>query len=50
MNIADGNALIEILLGNAAADDVMQRADVSGDGEVSIADVNALIGIILRAA
>jgi len=50
VNIADVNALIDILLGNAAADDVMQRADVNGDGEVSIADVNALIGIILRAA
>ena len=45
VNIADVNALIDIILVGAEATD---SADVNHDGEVSIADVNALIDIILK--
>ena len=46
VNIADVNALIDIILGsnNTAG----PRADVNGDGEVNITDVNALIDLILN--
>ncbi len=47
VNIADVNALIDIILGGYANASTMKRADVNGDGEVNIADVNALIDIIL---
>ena len=45
VNIADVNALIDIILGGK--DDSEGRSDVNEDGEVNIADVNALIDIIL---
>ena len=44
---ADVKALIDIILGGYANASTMKRADVNGDGEVNIADVNALIDIIL---
>ena len=47
VNIADVNALIDIILGGAADAETRQRADVNGDSEINIADVNALIDIIL---
>ena len=47
VNIADVNALTNIILGADADDAMMERADVNADGEVNIADVNALINIIL---
>ena len=47
VNIADVNALINIILGSTADAETMMRADVNEDGEVNIADVNALINIIL---
>ena len=47
VNIADINALIDILLGGVADADTMQRADVNEDNEVSIADINDDIDIIL---
>lgn len=46
VNIADINALIDIILSGGLTDN--PRADVNGDGEVNIADVNALIDIILN--
>ena len=47
VNIADINALIDIILGGEADDATLKRADVNEDGEINIADVNALIDIIL---
>jgi len=48
VNIADVNALIDIILGGEASATMMERADVNEDGEVNIADVNTLIDIILN--
>ena len=39
-----------VLTATAVGTNAAITGDVNGDGEVSIADVNALIGIILRAA
>jgi len=50
VNIADVNALIDIIAGGAADADTRYRADVNGDGEVNIADINAVIDIILNPA
>jgi len=47
VNIADINAIIDIILGGNADGDTRHRADVNGDGEVNIADINAVIDIIL---
>jgi len=47
VNIADINALINIILGGGADDDTMKRADVNDDGEVTVADINADIDIVL---
>ena len=47
VNIADVNALIDIILGGAVDEVTRSRADVNGDSEVNIADINALIDIIL---
>ena len=47
VNIADINALIDIILGSIAENNQMIRADVNEDGEINIADINALIDIIL---
>ena len=43
VNIADVNAVINVILGSGSA----QSADVNNDGEVNIADINAVIDIIL---
>lgn len=48
VNIADVNALMDIILGGAADDATMIRADVNEDSEVNIADINNLIDIILN--
>ena len=48
VNIADINAIIDIVLGGDANDELFGRADVNGDGEVNIADINAVIDIILN--
>ena len=50
VNIADVNAVIDIIAGGAADADTRYRADVNGDGEVNIADINAVIDIILNPA
>ena len=47
VNIADVNALIDIILGADADADTKARADVNEDSEINVADVNALIDIIL---
>lgn len=47
VNIADINAIIDIVLGGNANNEMFGRADVNGDGEVNIADINAVIDIIL---
>lgn len=43
INIGDLNAVVDIILSDAAA----ENADLNGDGEINIADINALIDIIL---
>ncbi len=48
VNIADINALVDIILGSVVDGDTMLRADVNEDGEVNIADVNALVNIIMN--
>ena len=47
VNIADINAIIDIVLGGDANDELFGRADVNDDGEVNIADINTVIDIIL---
>lgn len=47
VNIADINAVINIILGGTADEQTLERADVNGDGEVNIADINAVINLIL---
>lgn len=47
VNIADINAIIDIILGGNVDDDIFERADVNGDGEVNIADINRVIDAIL---
>lgn len=48
VNIADINAIIDIILGNEVGDETRERADVNGDGEINIADINRIIDIILK--
>ena len=50
VNIADVNALVDIILGSTVDSDTMLRADVNGDGEVNIADINALVDLILNSS
>lgn len=47
VNIADINAIIDIILGGQVDEETFNRADVNGDGEVNIADINTIIDIIL---
>ncbi len=47
VDIADVNAIINIMLQKNPASDYPGNADVSGDGSVDIADVNAVINIML---
>lgn len=48
VNIADINAIIDIILGGNVDDQTRERADVNGDGEVNIADINAIIDIMIN--
>ena len=48
VNIADVNALMDIILGGEADKATLRRADVNSDKEKNIADINALIDIILK--
>ncbi len=47
LGLADINALIDIILGGSADDDMKARADVDGDGEIGIGDVSYLIDLLL---
>ena len=48
VDIADVNAVINVMLGKIDTSDELQAAsDVTGDGQVDIADVNAVINIML---
>ena len=47
VNIADVNAIIDIILGGSADEGTMQRADVNEDGEINIADINSELDIIM---
>lgn len=46
VNIADINALVNIILGHVYDDLFMQRADVNKDGEINISDINMVLAII----
>ena len=48
VNIADINAVINIILGKDASADFLRRADVNKDDEINISDVNRIIEIILN--
>ena len=48
VNLADINALIDIILTGRADEDTMARADVNADGEINVADVNFLINLIMK--
>ena len=47
VNVADVNAVIDLILGGDADEDLRHRADVDRDGEVSVADINSVIDIIM---
>ena len=47
INIADINALIDLILEDSLSTDKLASADVNGDGEINIADVNMIIDLIL---
>ncbi|MCF0181208.1 MAG: hypothetical protein HUK11_02975 [Muribaculaceae bacterium] len=47
VDIADVNAVINVILGSEEASKYDGRADVNADGTIDIADVNAIINIIL---
>jgi M6 family metalloprotease-like protein len=48
VNLADVNAVVDIVLGGQAEAETLKRADVNGDEEINIADINTLIDIILK--
>lgn len=50
VNIADVNAVIDVILDGSVSTELIKRADVNGDNEVNIADINAVIDIILNPA
>ena len=47
VNIADVNAVIDIILGGQVDQETLLRADVNKDKEVNIADLNEIIDILL---
>lgn len=47
VTVADVNAVIDVILGNASDPELRRRADVNGDGEVGLADINSVIDIIV---
>ena len=48
VNIADINAVLDVIMNGTADADLTKRADVNVDGEINIADVNMVINIILK--
>jgi hypothetical protein len=47
VTIADINAIIGVILGLNHDPETVARADVDGDGEVNVADVNAVVKAIV---
>ena len=47
VSVADVNAVIDVILGSEADEDLRHRADVNRDGEVSLADINSVIDVIM---
>lgn len=47
VTVADINAIIQVILGGQASDDLRRRADVNEDGEVTVADINSVINLIV---
>ncbi len=47
VDIADVNAVINVMLGRAASQQEQAASDITGNGQVDIADVNAVINIML---
>lgn len=47
VSVADVNAVIDIILGSAADEDLRHRADVNRDNEISVADINSIIDVIM---
>ena len=48
INIADINALIDVVLGNTSSQRTISASDINGDGMTNISDINSLINIILN--
>jgi hypothetical protein len=48
VNVADINAIVDIIQGSTAPDSVIQRADVNGDGEITVSDINSVIDVIIN--
>ena len=47
VDVEDVNAVINVILGIAASDELRAASDVTGDGRVDVEDVNAIINVIL---
>ena len=41
------NAIIQVILGDHVTEDLRGRADVNGDGEVTVGDINSVIDLIV---
>ena len=50
VDVEDVNAVINVVLGIAASDELRAASDVTGDGRVDVEDVNAIINVILSIA
>ena len=48
VDVADVNAVINIILKTKTTEDYPGNADIDGDGKVDVSDVNAIINIILK--
>ena len=48
INIADVNAVINVVLGNIGSSRTIKASDINGDGTTNIADINLLISTILQ--
>lgn len=48
VNIADINAVLDVIMNGTSDEDLKKRADVNVDNEINIADVNMVINIILE--
>ena len=47
VSVADINAIVDVIMGKPAAEDLMAHADVNMDKEISLADINDVIDIIV---